>query len=201
LPSNLTERQLLRKSLRDARRSLSTDEQQKASEGLLDRVIKSKILEPSRTCAVYLSNDGEIDPTKLIEYFWQQGLKTTLPVLHPFTAGNLLFLNYSSNSETTQNKYGIAEPLCEVCNVVPVSDLDVIFVPLVGFDKRGNRLGMGGGYYDRTLNGVARNSQTKIIGLAHDCQEVPQLPIQSWDIPLNLIITPSRVLTPVQLSL
>lgn len=94
------------------------------------------------------------------------------------------------------NKYGIPEPLCEVNNVIPIDQLDLVFVPLVGFDAKGNRLGMGGGYYDRTLQNVSQTDSAKIVGLAHDCQEVAELPIESWDIPLQLIITPTRIIAP-----
>lgn len=190
-------RQQLRKTLRNSRKSLSQHEQKVAALGVLKITIKHQVLKGVSSCATYLTNDGEVDPVNLIEYCWKNNIRTTLPVLHPFTAGNLLFLNYSADSKMTQNKYGISEPVCEVNNVVPVSNLDLLFVPLVGFDIKCNRMGMGGGYYDRTLESLHKNKGAKIVGLAHDCQEVPELPVQSWDIPLNLIITPTRVITPL----
>ena len=146
---------------------------------------------------MYLSHDGEIDPCLLLRHCWQHKIHTVLPVLHPFTAGNLLFLRYSEMTVMTSNKYGIPEPVCEVQNVVPLTALDLLFVPLVGFDEMGNRLGMGGGYYDRTLNRLAKNHNTQIIGLAHDCQQVEQLPIAAWDVPLNAIVTPTRIIYPI----
>lgn len=195
--AEIKNRQELRKYLRTARKSLSAHEQKAASLNILKVIIEHQILEGVSSCATYLSNDGEVDPVKLIEHCWENNIHATLPILHPFTAGNLLFLTYSQDSKMMQNKYGIAEPVCEVTQVVPVSNLDLLFIPLVGFDIKGNRMGMGGGYYDRTLESLYKNNAVKIVGLAHDCQQVSEIPVQNWDIPLNVIITPTRVITPL----
>lgn len=189
----MPDRKKLRKTLRKARLSLSETQQENAAQALLVNVLQSTLIKENCVCAAYLSNDGELNTSHLIDYCWQQNIQITLPVLHPFTSGNLLFLKYQRETTMCCNKYGIAEPLCEVQNVVPVSDIDVLFVPLVGFDQQGNRLGMGGGYYDRTLQWVA-HKHCQIIGLAHDCQEVEELPTQSWDVPLDTIITPTRII-------
>lgn len=69
--------------------------------------------------------------------------------------------------------------------------MDIILLPLTGFDARGNRLGMGGGFYDRTLAFRQRAGQRRplLVGIAHACQEVPLIPSASWDIPLDRIVT------------
>jgi len=194
LTASNQDRSSLRKALRQARRELTARQQQQASQDLLTKVLQADILPKSGCCAFYISNDGELSPDKIIQHCWNQGLNTSLPVLHPFSKGHLLFLRYQHNSAMQHNKYGIAEPKCEVTNVVPLQQHKVIFTPLVGFDSKGNRLGMGGGYYDRTLASLKNVSSIRLIGLAHDCQQVEQLPCQSWDIPLNMIITPSRII-------
>ena len=76
---------------------------------------------------------------------------------------------------------------------VPVKQLDIVFTPLVAFDREGNRMGMGGGYYDRTLQHWQENHSPYPIGIAHDCQQVEHLEQQHWDVPLGEIITPSHV--------
>lgn len=194
LTASNQDRASLRKTLRQARRALTAGQQQQASLALLNKVRDAELLPQSGHCAFYLSNDGELNPAPLIQYCWNIGLSTSLPVLHPFTRGHLLFLRYQHNSAMQHNKYGIAEPKCEVTNVVPLLQHKVIFTPLVGFDLNGNRLGMGGGYYDRTLASLKSATGIRLIGLAHDCQQVDALPFQNWDIPLHMIVTPNRII-------
>ena len=120
----------------------------------------------------------------------------SLPVLHPVCKGHLLFLEYGPHTTLVKNKYNIDEPELACPNVIPTSTIDVILMPLVGFDSKGNRLGMGGGYYDRTLAFTQFTQQKPIlIGIAHDEQEVETLPFEPWDIPLDIIVTPKRILT------
>ena len=82
-----------------------------------------------------------------------------------------------------QNQFGIWEPKLNVQNVLPLNELDILFTPLVAFDKQGNRLGMGGGFYDRTLQNW-QNKSFIPVGLAHQCQQVENLPTEYWDVPL-----------------
>ena len=95
--------------------------------------------------------DGEISTDKLIKTLWAQDKHVYLPVLHPFNPNHLLFLRYLPDTPMLKNKFGIWEPKLNVQNVLPLDELDILFTPLVAFDKQGNRLGMGGGFYDRTL--------------------------------------------------
>ena len=116
-----------------------------------------------------------------------------LPVLHPFSKGHLLFLDYQPDTPMSRNQFGIAEPELNCQRIVLKSAIDIIFTPLVAFDSQGNRLGMGGGFYDRTLNGWHHQRLGPYpIGLAHDCQQVAHVPIESWDVPLPEILTPTR---------
>lgn len=86
-----------------------------------------------------------------------------------------------------KNRFAITEPLLDIRHIVPINELDIIFTPLVAFDKQGNRLGMGGGFYDRTLQNWQQQSFIP-VGLAHRCQEVDELPVESWDIPLFAVL-------------
>lgn len=147
----------------------------------------------AESVAVFLSFDGELDTSPLIQQLWQQEKRVYLPVLHPFRAGYLLFLRYAPDTELVRNRLKIMEPRLDVRQVLPLPQLDVLLTPLVAFDHLGQRLGMGGGFYDRTLQ--YRNQMSRgpyPIGLAHDCQQIDALPVESWDIPLPEIITPSR---------
>ena len=184
-------RSQLRKKIRQRRNALSITEQFNAETDLTARLsIHSEILQAKRI-AIYLGNDGELSTANFIDWCWQNEKDVYLPVVHPFSKGNLLFLHYQQDTKLVSNQYGILEPQLDVTKVCPLDQLDIICTPLVAFDNSGARLGMGGGFYDRSL---AHWQQTKLypIGLAHDCQLVESVPIESWDVPLPEIITPSK---------
>ncbi len=191
-------RQAIRSRVRQARNALTLEQQRKAGKELVQQVHELSVLKNSQHIALYLSADGELDTSPLIESLWQQGKKVYLPVLHPFSKGHLLFLHYQSDTEMCHNRYGILEPKLKQSAILPSAQLDLIFTPLVAFDEQGQRLGMGGGYYDRTLAPWFHSPKQKRkgampIGLAHDCQRVKQLPTESWDVPLPKIVTPSQI--------
>jgi len=178
----------LRKTMREMRQQLCEQTQAAAARDLATQ-LSAKLPAHVKHVALYLANDGEVCPTPFIEQLWQRNVAVYLPVLHPFNAGNLLFLRYQQHTKMVINKYGISEPALDVRLVCPPAQLDIIYTPLVAFDKCGNRMGMGGGYYDRTL---AHLPDIMTIGLAHDCQQVDKLDVQPWDMPLDYIITPSQ---------
>lgn len=183
--------QQIRQHIRQCRRQLSEPEQQQAPFQVIQHLDQIKRIQQAKNIALFLSFDGELNTQPLIDYFWQQGKQVYLPVLHPFSEGNLLFLRYDSQTLLETHTFGMAQPALNVNHVIPVAELDIIFTPLVAFDHNGNRLGMGKGYYDRTL----ANWQQKgvyPIGLAHNCQQVENIDANPWDIPLPEIITPSK---------
>ena len=188
-PQELRKQQ--RQTLRQARNNLSHSTQQEASQALIEQYatfIKQLDLTPSRV-ALYISNDGEISPQLLCHQLWSQGISTYLPILDKQA---LRFNLYNQDSQWQDNRFGIPEPVNG--QVLAGQELDIVFMPLVGFDRQGGRLGMGGGFYDRTFEGKNPTQTPLLIGLAHDCQEVDKLPIESWDIPLNGILTPTKII-------
>lgn len=189
----MSERHTLRQQIRTRRKALSHDQQQQAAQALLERIKAHPDVKHARRIGFYLANDGEINPLPTIHWLWTQNKDIYLPVVHPFTAGHLLFLHYTPTSPMVRNKFNIEEPELDMDRVLPHSGLDLMFTPMVAFDQLGNRLGMGGGYYDRTLQGWhAHQLGPKPIGVAHDCQQVEQIPCEEWDVPLPEILTPSR---------
>ncbi|GKX60991.1 5-formyltetrahydrofolate cyclo-ligase [Leminorella grimontii] len=185
------QRQTLRKEIRQRRNALSPREQQLAARRVHERLFEHPRVRAAKRVSLFLSFDGEINTRPLIDTLWQQEKEVYLPVLHPFSKGHLLFLRYEKDSVMTHHPFGILEPRLDVRRVLPVSQLDVIVTPMVAFDAQGNRLGMGGGYYDRTLKDWRKNGSYP-IGIAHDCQQVEELTHESWDVPLPEILTPSR---------
>ncbi len=141
----------------------------------------------ARCIAAYLSNDAEIDPYPLLRLVHAEGKCLLLPRLR---GRRLEFVRYRpSAGALRRNRFGIPEP---VGLAVPLQRIDVICMPLVGFDRHGGRLGMGGGFYDRTLVRNAsggRARKPRLIGLAYACQELAQLPCESFDVRLAGVIT------------
>lgn len=112
-----------------------------------------------------------------------------MPVLRK---NRLLFAPWDDSSDWEENRYGIPEPLCRHRDLLTPRQLDVVVVPLVAFDDSLNRLGMGGGYYDRTFAFRKRAGALRrplLIGVAYSFQRVDALQAQSWDVPLDVVIT------------
>ncbi|MFC4700251.1 5-formyltetrahydrofolate cyclo-ligase [Glaciecola siphonariae] len=188
-------RSTLRQTFRERRKALSNSEQASAAQGLIEQVNKHALLKGASRVALYMTNDGELDTKPLIEHLWKSNIEVYLPVLHPFSDGHLLFLRYKKNTHMRANHFGILEPRLDCRDVCPLRQLDLLFTPLVAFDEQGNRLGMGGGFFDRTLANLVfdPSSTVRVVGLAHDIQKALSLPTQAWDIPLPYILTPSQL--------
>ena len=182
-----TLRNQLRQQIRKTRANLTALQQQQAEDSITQQALALIEERNAQHIALYISFDGEISTDKLIQILWAQGKQVYLPVLHPFNPNHLLFLRYLPDTPMLKNKFGIWEPKLNVQNVLPLDELDILFTPLVAFDKEGNRLGMGGGFYDRTLQNW-QNSSFIPVGLAHQCQQVEQLPTEAWDVPLHQIL-------------
>ena len=182
-----TRRNQLRQQIRKTRANLTALQQQQAEESITQQALALIEERNAQHIALYVSFDGEISTEKLIKTLWAQGKQVYLPVLHPFNPNHLLFLRYLPDTPMLKNKFGIWEPKLNVQSVLPLEELDILFTPLVAFDKQGNRLGMGGGFYDRTLQHWQKSSFIP-VGLAHQCQQVEQLPTEAWDVPLHQIL-------------
>ncbi len=187
-------RQHLRNEIRQRRKNLTPEQQADFALQAAERIISHPKIQAAETISVFLSFDGELDTTPLIARLWQEGKQLCLPVLHPLSPHHLLFLRYSPDTPLVRNRLKILEPRLDVTQVIPLSRLDIILTPLVAFDNHGQRLGMGGGFYDRTLEHW-QDGGPYPIGLAHDCQQVDALPAEHWDVPLPEVITPGKMWT------
>ncbi|VAW52870.1 5-formyltetrahydrofolate cyclo-ligase [hydrothermal vent metagenome] len=181
----------IRKQNRAQRQALSADTQHQHSKTLCQNIIQQKSYRNSRHIACYLANDGEIDPALLIEHAWFAGKKIYLPVLSPMKNA-LYFAPYQEGGKLRLNRFNIPEPICQPSQWKTAQQLDLLLLPLVAFDENGNRIGMGGGFYDRTLAYLQHRRfwrKPVLVGLAHEIQKVTQLEFQSWDVPLDYIAT------------
>lgn len=193
-------RESIRKIVSAKRKALTLAFQEESAEALLLRLQNDSIIKEAQHIALYLAVNGELDLQPFIHWCWQQKKQVYLPIVHPFSKGNLLFLAYDNNSTMINNRYKIKEPKLDVRYIKPVNQLDIILTPLVAFDSTGERIGMGGGYYDRTLANwykhytLDTHYSPSIIGIAHNCQQVEKVPNEVWDIPLPSIMTPTRTI-------
>lgn len=195
------DRRELRRQLRRRRRALTPHQRRSASRELCRRLKRLPALQRARRVALYLPNDGEIDPQPLIDWLTARRASVYLPVLRPLSENRLWFVRYHTGTRMTRNRFGIAEPDTRFgahrANRLPAWALDTVLLPLVGFDDEGQRIGMGGGFYDRTFAFARRQRpRPRLIGLAHDCQRVDALPVADWDVPLDSIVSDRRIIQP-----
>jgi 5-formyltetrahydrofolate cyclo-ligase len=185
-------RRELRQMLRARRRALAPAAQARASAGLLQQLHKQPWFNRARRLALYWPADGEIDPRPVAAAAWQDHKRCYLPVLHPWLKRRLWFTPFARHTRFAPNRFGIPEPIGPVRAPLNNRHLDVVLLPLVGFDRSGGRLGMGGGFYDTTFAAKHRGQgfkRPRLVGVAHSCQEVEALALASWDVPLDGIAT------------
>jgi 5-formyltetrahydrofolate cyclo-ligase len=146
--------------------------------------------------ACYWAADGELDPRPLLDRLLRYGRSVWLPVLRPGRRHALDFLRYEPGAPLRRDRLGILEPVAAARHRVSARTLDLVLVPLVGFDPACNRLGMGGGFYDRTLGFLRWRRhwrRPRLIGIAHECQRVERLVPRPWDVPLDAVVTERRI--------
>ena len=182
----------MRKVLRQARRDLAPSQQESAAAGLLRQLLELDEFAKADKIALYLANDGEIDPRHVIQWCHDNSRQSFVPVVRQQDSKNsLLFAPITPSSKFTENKFGIAEPLVGAEELLHARQLDLVLLPLVGFDQQGNRIGMGGGFYDTTFEFLkqAEVRHPALVGIAHEIQKVSQINAESWDVPLTTVVT------------
>lgn len=186
----------IRKQVRQARRSLSQNQQRKAAENLKKNLSAHPLFLTSRRIAFYLSNDGEIDLILALKQARTMHKECYLPVLYRAGENRLLFGRAAEMKSLKPNKYGIPEPDIAREGWLFAHQLDLVLAPLVAFDSQGNRIGMGGGYYDRSLKQLTVKKhwqRPKVLGVAHRFQQVDSIDRNFWDVPLQGVVTDQKI--------
>ena len=181
-----------RKAIRALRRSLYPQERKLRSDNVCNRLFRQPVFRSARNIALYLPADGEVDTAGIIGRCWTEGKRVYLPVLIPYLDNKLWFARYRPDTRLVSNRFGIPEPEAVHRQRIKPLALDLVLTPLVGFDHKGNRLGMGGGYYDRSFAFLLRRQSWKkprLVGLAYDFQQMEKLPAKSWDVSLSAVAT------------
>ncbi|MCR5084132.1 MAG: 5-formyltetrahydrofolate cyclo-ligase [Succinivibrionaceae bacterium] len=182
--------QEVRELMRMRRAALTKEEVEAASGEVRHRLLAHPFLAEERLVASYCGRGGEIGTMALNAALLGQGHTVALPRVNPQVRGEMHFYVAEDLGALAPGAFSIPEPPALPENLVEPGLIEAILVPLVAFDPQGNRLGMGGGYYDRLLKRLSGNCL--IIGLAHDFQMVSALHPERWDMPLDEIVTPTR---------
>lgn len=198
----------MRRRLREQRRSIDPAQQSRAAASLPEQVQRLPQWSEARRIALYLCTDGEIDPAPLASLARNQGKTVFLPAIaSPINASpdntlsdntppnntpqdHMAFAHWREGDTLVENHFAILEPPDDAPRCNP-AEIDIVFLPLVAWDRRGGRLGMGGGFYDRAL---ATTRDVLFVGLAHGLQEVSEVPVEPTDVRLHYVATGSALI-------
>ncbi len=192
----MTSTATLRKNIRKQRLALGEDERLHHAEQLFGHLTTHPLFQRSKRIAGFIANDGEMDPALLLDHALGLRRSCYLPVLNQLHGNRLWFAPLHKGSVLTPNRYGILEPELFPPKAAPIWSLDLVLTPLVAFDQQGGRVGMGGGYYDRTFSHPKRSANRRrpfLLGIAHSFQQTKKIQLNPWDIPLDGIATEQGV--------
>lgn len=191
----MTDLRKLRQQIRALRRTLSDDQRKQASNAICQRILELQTFSRAQHVATFLAFEGEPDIESIIRH--ATGLEKTiyLPVLLA-KQQPMLFAPYQPGDRLKANWFNIPEPDVPRTRMITPVELDLVLTPLVAFDEQANRLGVGGGFYDRSFAFINDNTTTDrpdLLGVAFELQKVDILPRREWDVPLDGIATESRL--------
>ena len=187
----------IRSSIRIKRRAVSAEDRATASAKICQSIQSMKSFQNANKIAGFLAFDGEADPLKLMTWAVDNQKQVFVPVI----VGKqepLMFAPWTPEVKLKTNRFGIAEPHVPAETWIQSRELDFVITPLVAFDERCHRIGVGGGYYDRSftfLNSSDSDEERRpiMIGFAFELQRVDQVTPSSWDVPLTAIVTERQI--------
>ena len=178
----------LRETVLQGRDALAAPLRAAAAETIASRPLPIPV-PPGTVVSGFSSIRSEISPVPLLRRFAAAGASLALPAI--IRRGEpLVFRAFHFGQDLARGQWGIREPKPDAPEIRP----DIVLAPLAVFDRRGNRIGYGAGYYDRTLRALRAVKPTVVIGLAFALQEVDEVPARSWDEPLDLVLTEREVI-------
>lgn len=183
----------IRNIIKEKRSQLSEKELHLTSKAITERIRSFKFPKELTKIGIYYAVNNEVDVHPLCKILWQESKRVYLPIVEK---KKLLFGEYRDTSNLKNNRFKIPEPIVSIESQISAFELDLIFMPLVAFDPMGNRIGMGGGFYDRTLDNKQLDNDLKkpiLVGVAYEFQKQNKIQPNSWDIPLDMIFTESKI--------
>ncbi len=183
----------LRKRLLAERRTLAPATAAEASRRACARILDTAVWRRAEQVLLYMAVRNEVDASPLFEDLRSRGVCVLLPRCRKDEPGELDLGRVDAPGQARRGAFGIPEPDQNACRPPEAFSPNVIVVPGVGFDRRGGRLGFGGGYYDRLLSKPCMREATH-IGLAYAFQVLDELPAEPWDRPLHAVATEKEML-------
>jgi 5-formyltetrahydrofolate cyclo-ligase len=184
------QRQHIRDRIKAQRAALSSTQLLQAGEALFENCLP--LLSNASSVAGYKAIRGEMPVDLLLADCQRRQITTLLPIM--LDEGHLLFAPFDESTPFKQKQFGIAEPDIPAADFVQPMHIDAVLVPLVAFDKTLNRMGMGGGFYDRSFaDRKQQNAPPLLIGVAHAFQQVESVLADWWDVPLDYVVTDEGV--------
>jgi len=177
---------ILRRKLRSTRSTLPASVRNRHDAAIVQYLLQLVKSQGTGSIACYWPFNGEPDITPVYKPLIADGYELALPVISEGNDHTMVFHSWRADTELETNRYGIFEP--QKTASIPLSSFDMLIMPLVGYDRFGNRLGMGSGYYDRCLESLRDSSAPLRVGIAYSLQEIEPLDVNEWDIPLHGIV-------------
>jgi 5-formyltetrahydrofolate cyclo-ligase len=190
IPRDESDRSTLRKVLRERRAALGAGERIAAATALVEHLNAIPEFLTDANVAGYWAVAGELPLAAIIGGLRARGQTYFLPIVDD--QKRLQFAPWWPGMAIAANRFGIPEPSDAKHAHLAPDAMDVVLVPLLGFDRDGHRLGFGGGYYDRSfafLRELERPSKPLLVGIGYAAQEVERIEPQAWDIPLDYVAT------------
>ncbi len=185
-------KQNLRNQMKGKRRALAEQTVLQGSADVLSQLLSAGICQPGDKICLYLPMHGEVDITAIFTESARYQLSFYLPVIDLPQPGMLNAAPYAWGEQLQLNKYYLLEPFHQT-ELRSLEDMNVVLMPVVAFNVKGGRLGQGGGYYDRSLSKAKKRPLR--VGLAYDWQQSDGWEVESWDVPMQFVITPSEIIS------
>lgn len=189
------ERKLLRARLRTRRKALTASERIAAAEGVAATLAQLPDYMVDQRIAGYWAIDGELPLHVVVGHLSQRGQEYCLPRISG--PRELSFVPWRAGAELESNRYGIPEPVCTEQDLLAPQAMDIVLLPLLGFDRRGYRIGYGGGYYDASFSFLRERSEADrplLVGIGYAAQQLDAIATEEWDVKLDYIATEKELI-------
>jgi 5-formyltetrahydrofolate cyclo-ligase len=180
----------IREKMRTLRQNLSPDEVERKSASIRTILMQLEEVQGSGTVCIYASTGNEVSTEGMVLNLLNTGKRVVVPDWNAWSSKSVIrLIQILDLNELCLDGHIVPQPVIIEDRIVPCHEVDIFLVPGLVFDESGNRLGMGGGYFDRLLANTSSNAT--LIGLAYDFQLLAHIPTEEHDIPMNVVVTPS----------